>query len=288
MNQLIQDYQEHIIKQGLTVKTSKNYTYDVKTFHKWLISKNSTLENFNRYHVLKYLEYIQDNLKTATINKKINSLYHFNQYLIEKNIKENLVIFNDKDRIKDTSAKQVDVFTEAEQEHLLFYLLKDDVDIRVKSVTLILMMTGIRVSELIHIKLKDIDYILNEIVVRGKGNKSRTIPLKPIVIKAIKEYISTERRKSKYAEESEILFVTERAGQPSRDTIRLWIKPLEAVINSKVYPHKFRHNFATNLINKGVEITTVAAILGHSDIQTTIDYYVNTSKENKQKAIDKL
>lgn len=146
-------------------------------------------------------------------------------------------------------------------------------------------MTGIRVSELIHIKLKDIDYIVQEIVVRGKGNKSRTIPLKPMVIKAMKEYIKAERMKSKYAEGSDYLFVTERAGQASCDSVRLWIKPLEAVINSKVYPHKFRHTLAANLINKGVEITTIAAILGHSEIQTSIDYYVNISKENKEKPL---
>jgi len=289
MNQLIQDYQEYIINQGLSIKTSKNYTYDVKTFHKWLKSKDSNLKTFNRYHILKYLEYMNSNLKTSTINKKINSLFSFNNYLIEIGIKENLVIFNDKDRVKTaTTAKQVDVFTKSEQEHLLFHLHKDDVNIRVKAVTLLLLYSGIRASELINIRLKDIDYLLNELTIIGKGNKKRVIPLKSIVTKAIKEYISEERIKSKYAKDSDFLFVTERAAKPSRDTVRLWIKPLENVIDAKIYPHKFRHSLATNLINKGVEISTVAAILGHSDIQTTIDFYVNISKENKEKAIGKL
>ena len=288
MNQLIKDYQDYIIKKGLTIKTAKNYTYDVKTFNKWLISKESTLKTYNRYHILKYLEYMKDTLKTSTINKKINSLYHFNQYLIEKEIQDSLVIFNDKDRIKETGNKQVEVFTEAQQEHLLFHLHKDDIDIRLKAVILLLIFTGIRARELINIKLKDIDYLVNDLIVTGKGNKNRTIPLKPIVTKAVKEYISQERIKSKYAKDSDYLFVTERAKKPSRDTIRLWIKPLEKVINTKIYPHKFRHTLATNLINKGIEISTVASILGHSDIQTTIDYYVHISKENKTKAIEKL
>ena len=192
MNQLLEKYQDHILNQGLSIKTSKNYLSDVKVFARWLESKESTLKTYNRYHILKYLEYMKETLKTSTINKKINSLYHFNKFLIEKDIKESLVIFNDKDRIKITGSKEVEVFSEAEQEHLLFYLHKEDIDLRLKAVTLLLLYSGIRVSELINIKLDHVDYLLNELTIIGKGNKKRTIPLKPIAIKAIKAYISVE------------------------------------------------------------------------------------------------
>lgn len=147
--------------------------------------------------------------------------------------------------------------------------------------------TGLRVSELVNIKLSHIDYDKRELVVIGKGKKRRNIPLKTCVINQMKTYINGDRRKSKH-HKSPYLVLSQRKDKMSREAVCRLTKIIKSDINSKIYPHKFRHSFASRLVQKGVLISTVAEILGHRDIQTTLDYYVNTSKADKIRAIDRL
>jgi len=119
----------------------------------------------------------------------------------------------------------------------------------------------------------------------GKGKKQRVVPLKDIVIKKIDDYIKGDRKKSKH-HHSKYLIISQRSDIMSREVITRKLKILNKYIDCRIYSHKFRHNLATELVKKGVRINVVAEILGHSNIQTTIDYYVNTSTRDKRQAID--
>ena len=289
---IIYEFEEYLIADGKATKTIESYKGDIKSFLDWLATKDNIFTgNLKRFHITSYKNYlVQDNYEINTINKKINSLQSFNQFLIENNyISEKIVdLKKDKARVASGSEKEVEVFTDEEIEKLLFYIQSEEVTSRNRLIILMLMYTGVRVSELVNIKLRDIDILaMNLTIAWGKGGKRREIPMKGEVIDSIKEYLEGERRDSKFAE-SQFLILTKRAGKMDRDAINKILSKMEQHLKIRMHPHKFRHTFCTNLIKKGVELTTVAKLAGHASIQTTADFYINTSQKDKREAVELL
>ncbi|MDI3534920.1 MAG: integrase/recombinase XerD [Thermosediminibacterales bacterium] len=186
------------------------------------------------------------------------------------------------------SGQEVEVFSEEEVEKILFYIQDEkNASIRDKMIVYMLLYTGVRVSELVSIKLRDIDFFTRELRIIGKGGKYREIPLKQEVIETIKEYMETERKQNKF-KESSYLILTQRAGRAHRDAVLKMLKRIGKKLGIKMYPHKFRHTFCSMLLKRGVPITTVSKLAGHSNIRTTSDYYINTSKKEKREAVELL
>ena len=138
-----------------------------------------------------------------------------------------------------------------------------------------------------NLKTKDIDLLALNIKVVGKGQKYREIPLKPEAAGAIKEYLGGERKDSRFGQ-SEYLLLSQRSEKLDKDTINKLLRKHGKKLGLILYPHKYRHTFCTRLLNKGVDLTTVAKLAGHANIQTTASYYINTSREDKQKAVSLL
>lgn len=289
---IICEFKEYLIADGKANKTIESYKGDIKSFLDWLATKDNIFTgNLKRFHITSYKSYlVQNNYEINTINKKINSLQSFNQFLIENNyITEKVVdLKKDKAKLAAGSEKEVEVFTDIEIEKLLFYIQSEFVSSRDRLIILLLQYTGARVSELVNIKLKDIDILaMNLTIAWGKGGKRREIPMKCEVIDAIKEYLEGERKDSKFVE-SQFLILTKRSGKMDRDAINKILSKMEQHLNIRMHPHKFRHTFCTTLIKMGVELTTVAKLAGHSSIQTTASFYVNTSKQDKRQAVELL
>ncbi len=186
------------------------------------------------------------------------------------------------------SEGEVEVLTDAETEKLLFYIQSQKVTARDRLIILMLLYTGVRVSELVNVKLKDIDLLaMNLTISCGKGGKRREVPLKGEVIDAIKEYLEDERKRNKFAE-SEFLILTSRAGNMDRDAVNKLLNKMGKTLEIRLHPHKFRHTFCTRLLKRGAELTTVAKLAGHSSIQTTAKFYINTSQKDKRDAVEML
>jgi len=187
------------------------------------------------------------------------------------------------------SEREVEVLTEEETEKLLFSISdRRKVDVRESLVVTILLYTGLRVTELVNLKLKDIDLLACSLTVRcGKGGKIRDVPLRSEVNEAIKEYLCTKRKENKH-NDSEYLFLTQRSGKMDRDTVNKILRKIGKETRLNLYPHKFRHTFCTRLVKKGVELTTVAKLAGHANIQTTASFYINTSRVDKEQAVNLL
>jgi len=287
-NELLRIYEKYIYNQGLSPMTIDNYMVDIRVLLKWLKDKNIFYHQISRKIAKEYLAYILDGHQVNSYNKIVCSLSHFNKFLLKLKGHDHLVFIHGKDQIKDITKKSVDTFTEEEQEIIKHLLEKNVLSPRTDLIVALLFYTGIRVGELTSIELKNIDYEKKELTVIGKGKKRRSIPLKPLVLKKIKTYIKNTRQKSKYSSGSKYLIVSQRQGFLTREAATRSLKVLNEYIDARVYAHKFRHNFATILVNKDVRVNLVAEILGHNSIQTTIDYYVNTSKKDRRKAIDLL
>ena len=134
---------------------------------------------------------------------------------------------------------------------------------------------GLRVSELINLKISDLFFNEDLIKVTGKGNKQRLVPISAINISYINKYIENSRKKLKINPlYSDILFLNRRGNSISRAMIFTIIKNLskESGFNKKISPHTFRHSFATHLLENGADLKTIQQLLGHESITTTEIY----------------
>ncbi|WP_315672072.1 tyrosine-type recombinase/integrase [Clostridium sp. 19966] len=135
-----------------------------------------------RFYITSYKNYLVDNsYESATINKKVNSIGAFNNFLIEKGYMADNVVDLKKDKIKIAfgSGEQVEVYSDNQLERIQFYIQNHKkVSLRDKMIIQLLMFTGVRVSELCDIKLKNIDFLLSQIKIVGKGGNVRAVPVK--------------------------------------------------------------------------------------------------------------
>lgn len=291
-NPILKEFEESLVADGKGSKTVESYTGDIKGFLDWLADKNVDFKgNITRFYITSYKEYLLGNKYTVnTINKKMNSLHCFNHYLIIKGLCREKAVYPNKDKFKVArgSEGEVEVFSEAEVEKILFYLeQKEQVNQRDRAAILLLLYTGLRVSELVKLKLKDLDLLTLQLKVVGKGGKYREVLLKAEAAEVVKEYLEGDRRSHKLAD-SDYLFLTQRAEKMDKDTVNKLLRRHGRQLGLVMQPHKFRHTICNRLLIKGVELTTVAKLAGHASIQTTAQFYINTSREDKQQAVNLL
>ncbi|CAM3196029.1 site-specific tyrosine recombinase XerD [Kaistella daneshvariae] len=146
---------------------------------------------------------------------------------------------------------------------------------------------GLRVSELIDLKISNINFKELYLKVEGKGNKTRFVPLARYTADLIKDYIENVRSKYKVNKKCEdILFLNSRGSSMSRVIVFIIIKELteKAGISKKISPHTFRHSFATHLLQNGADLRYIQEMLGHSSITTT-EIYTHLKNEELREVI---
>lgn len=289
---ILAEFEKYLLIDGKRPKTVTSYKGDIKIFLSFLEEKKVDFSGqLTRFYITSYKEkLLEADYSINTINKKINSLISFNHFLIDQGLTSDQVVFPSKDKIKIAAGSEgeIEIFTDMEVEQILFYIEeKQKVNQRDKVVILILLYTGLRVGELVNLKIKDLDLLTLNLKVVGKGGKYREVPLKAEVADTIKVYLEGERKKSKFAA-SDYFLLTERASQMNPDAVNKLLNKHGQKLNLVMKPHKFRHTFCTRLIGKGVELTTVSQLAGHSNIQTTAKFYINVSRENKEDAVNRL
>jgi len=165
--------------------------------------------------------------------------------------------------------------------------VSNDLGKRNKCMIEVLYGCGLRVSELIDLKISNINFKELYLKVEGKGDKARYVPLAKFTAKLIKEYISEVRSKYKINKKCEdILFLNSRGSAMSRVIVFIIIKELteKAGINKKISPHTFRHSFATHLLQNGADLRYIQEMLGHSSITTT-EIYTHLKNEELRDVI---
>ena len=178
------------------------------------------------------------------------------------------------------SKKLPSVLTIDDINNILDIKIKNNFDIRNKAMLEIIYATGLRVSELVNLKIYDID--INEALVRtmGKGSKERIIPIGEYAIEAIKNYLKVRGSFLK-KEINDYLFLNNHGKKMTRQGFFKILKKIakEKNIKKEISPHTLRHSFATHMINNGADLKTIQELLGHSDISTTQIYtHISTEK----------
>jgi site-specific recombinase XerD len=271
----IQEYEEYLRADGKAEKTIQSYLSDVRAFTAYLSTINiATSKQLTRQHIVTYRkQLLSQNRRPATVNKAINSLHSYTDWLIKNGIlpAQQPLVRPAQDRIKIASGSEA----------------SPDVSLRDRLIIHFLLYTGTRVGELCSTRISDLDLLTGQLKIIGKGGKYREVPLRPDLVAMIQTYIKQERAVSKYAS-SPYLFVSQRAEILNRDTVNTILEKLGAATGLHLYPHKFRHIFCTRLIGAGVLISTVSKLAGHAGVDTTARYYINISREEKQAAVNLL
>ena len=287
----LRGFGQYLAGDGKSPKTIESYVGDAAGFLAYLGRMGAVFGGeIRRFHITGYRGHLlESRYEASTINKKINSLQAFNRYIVDQGLASETVVDLRKDRVKVASGseKQVEVFSEKQLERLLFYVQGNRASIRDRTIVLTLLYTGVRVSELCGIKIRNIDFLTGHIGVIGKGGKFRELPMKPEVSEAIRGYL-IERAKSKFVD-SEYLFLGQR-GPLQRDAVNTLLEKLSAGagMDVRLKPHTFRHTFCTRLVKKGVPLPTVSKLAGHSSVETTARFYVNSSRDDKMRAVSML
>ncbi|MEK4712066.1 tyrosine-type recombinase/integrase [Sporosarcina sp. FSL K6-5500] len=285
----LERFKRWLVEEGKAEATIASYVNDVNQFNRYLAAKNVDAGVFlTRFYFTTYLkELAVAKMANSTINKKVNSLKVYNDWLFQEKIVENVFISIKKDRVKIAagSEAEVSVLTDDQVENFLFHLEKESQ--RNKLIGYLLTFTGLRVSEIVHIQRTDVDQLTGQLTVRGKGGKLRVIPLRKDVLEAMQHYLQDERASSKFSN-SPSLLVSQRAEKLHRDAVRRLLESTGKNLGFHIHPHMMRHTFCTRLLRNGVDITTVSKLAGHSNLNMTVKYYINISKDEKQSAVDRL
>ncbi|MGE7664283.1 tyrosine-type recombinase/integrase [Ureibacillus composti] len=285
------EFKQWLFTEGKAVKTIESYVNDVKGFQSYLQEKLKDVPVLSRFSFVRYKEHlVKENYAVSTINKKINSLKVYNDFLRTEGIISESFIQLKRDRIKIAAGSEdnVDALSDEQVEQLLFYVEnRNKVSARNKLIVYLLLYTGVRVSELVGIKIADIDFLTSQLVVIGKGGKRREIGLIQDVLQLVRDYMKEERSASNFSH-SDYVLVSQRAEKMHRDAVRDWLAKTSKELGFKLHPHLFRHTFCTRLLKKGVDLTTVSKLAGHSTVNMTARFYIQTTKQEKMDAVNLL
>lgn len=271
---LIKDFVLHLASvEGLAKNTCQSYHNDLIIFSHYLTEREVILTEVNTQHISDYLFFrVQDGISNTTNARIQSSLKRFYRYLVH----EKHIAANPTDAIKrpKSSRKVPQSLSESEVEALLQAPdLGTAIGLRDKAMLEMLYATGLRVSELINIRLFDYDLNAGVLKVMGKGSKERLLPLGEYAHEWLTRYLS-QRETLLQRKPSDFLFLSKRGQGMTRQTFWHAIKrhAVQADIQADLSPHTLRHAFATHLLNHGADLRIVQMLLGHSSVSTTQIY----------------
>lgn len=282
MNELIEEFLSYIsVERGMAKNTLSSYKRDLMRFSKFLGSeKIDSVDKVSRQMITSFMMAEKDRgLSSNSISRELACIKSFFKFLASENrIKEDVagIIESPKlwKRLPSTlSLDEVEDLLKAPN-------LKDVMEIRDKACLELMYATGMRVSELVNLRMNDLNMDVGFVKCFGKGSKERIVPFGRKARGSLLMYLDRSRPKFLKNKVSNFLFLR-RGGKPmSRQTFWKIIKKYvrQAGIKKKVTPHSLRHSFATHILERGADLRVVQEMLGHADISTT-QIYTHISKD---------
>lgn len=275
------------IERGLSANTVISYKRDIEKYLTFLTEKKITqLDEVSRFEILDFLQTLrQSGAADNSIIRMVSSLRKFHQYL-----KRESIVSDDPMQLIDTP-KKASTLPKAISPQAVEQLLEapdttTPLGVRDRTILELMYATGLRISELVNLKLADMHLTMGFIQTMGKGEKERIIPLGEIASQWLDHYLDGARvyLQDQSAETSEYVFLNSRGKGLSRQGVWKKVKQLalEAGIDQNVTPHTLRHSFATHLLENGADLRMVQELLGHADISTTQIYTHITKTRLKQ------
>ncbi len=280
------------VEKGLSKNTVQAYRSDLVMFEAFLSQKGVDLNSLSKDHIVDFLDLLRDKAYAlSSICRFISSLKGFCRFLlIEKRLaedpSESLRAPKKWDRLpKALSVEQVrEVLSVAgDPAGPLKNALGRALFARNSAMVELLYSSGLRVSELVTLKMQDINFEAGFVRVIGKGSKERVVPVNQRAIQKVKKYLAEFRPALLGKRASEYLFLTGRGAPMTRQRFWQAIKDFGRQIGIELSPHSMRHSFATHLLDGGADLRSLQKMLGHSDISTT-QIYTKVTMDRIRKA----
>lgn len=267
-------------------KTVSAYENDLNQFSNFIFANNqeNDLSQINYNQIRSWIvSLVENNVQATTVNRKVSSLQAFYKFLV----KSKQISVNPLTKHKSLKAgKKIQIpFSELEVKKVLTQSIfsNDFEGVRNKLIIDLLYTTGIRRTELIELKVSDVDLYNFTIKVLGKRNKERIIPLLPECVVQLKDYLNF-RSDLQEIKQQNILFLTNAGIKLNISLVYRLVNKYFSGVTEKVKtsPHIVRHSFATHLLNGGADISAVRDLLGHASLASTQVYTHNSLSELKK------
>lgn len=280
-NELLDEFIDHLwLEDGLAKNTLDSYRIDLAQFSEWLIkTEGKDLVKVTQSDIQQFLAVKFPTSKPRSISRLIASLRRFYRFALRENrIGADPTLQIESPKLPRSLPKSL---SEEDVESLLNApALSQPLGLRDRAMLEVLYASGLRVSELVGLKVTEVS--LNEGVIRvtGKGSKTRLVPMGEEAVEWISKYLKESRPEILQKRLSDSLFVTQRGQAMTRQAFWYLIKRYAVIagINKSLSPHGLRHAFATHLLNHGADLRVVQMLLGHADISTT-QIYTHVARE---------
>ena len=269
------------LEDGLSRNTLDSYRLDLTQFANWLNERHrKTLFKADHADLLAYLAYrVAGKAKATSTSRLLSSLKRFYQHALRQGIIALDPTLNiDSPKLPRSLPKTL---TEADVEKLLAAPNVDDpLGLRDRTMLETLYASGLRVSELVTLKVAQVSQDMGVVRIIGKGAKERLVPLGEEALDWIRRYLKEARPRILDKRAADAMFVTHRGTAMARQSFWHLIKRYSALagLDKPISPHTLRHAFATHLLNHGADLRVVQLLLGHSDISTT-QIYTHVARE---------
>ena len=273
------------LEDGLARNTLESYRRDLVKFGDWLRAQRKvSLLAATRADLLGFLAHqVQRRAKATTASRQLSSLKRFFRYQVRQGkISADPTLNIDAPKLPRPLPKSL---TEQDVEALLGApRVEAPLGLRDRAMLETLYASGLRVSELVGLKVAQVSQDMGVVRVVGKGSKERLVPLCEEAISWIRRYMKESRPALLSGRASEALFVTARGGPMTRQAFWHLIKryAVQGGVAKPLSPHTLRHAFATHLLNHGADLRVVQLLLGHADISTTQIYTYVARERLKQ------
>jgi integrase/recombinase XerD len=275
---LVKNFLDYLnVEKGLTPLTVGAYKSDLTQFAEFLAVRRRDLDKATREDVRGFMSQLFANgVKDRSVARKLSTLRHFYKYLLlDRIIKEDPTLDIDSPKQwkvlpKSLAVSEIDSMLEAAGQagdsKLSAALAQRD-----QTMLEVFYAGGMRVSEIINVKLEDLKLEFGYILVRGKGDKERIVPIGKAAQERLSAYLADGREALLKRKISSILFVRRGGGRMTRQWVWQMVKDASAS-GRHASPHMLRHSCATHMVENGADLRTVQTILGHADISTSQIY----------------
>ena len=268
------------MERGLSPNTLAAYRADLTALDRWLDSRNTDITTAKRADLLSFMaSRIEAGARPRSTARQLSSFRRFYRYLVREGV------------VREDPTAQIDMpkvgrslprsLTEEEVEALLAApSVSDPLGHRDRTMLEVLYATGLRVSELVSLKISSVSLSQGVLRIVGKGDRERLIPLGEEAVQWLQQFLQGPRVEILLERQTDYLFPTRRGDRMTRQAFWHIIKrhARNAGVQKELSPHTLRHAFATHLLNHGADLRVVQMLLGHSDLSTT-QIYTHVARE---------
>jgi integrase/recombinase XerD len=268
---LLKNYRAYIaIEKGLSNNSVESYCSDLGKFSMFLEGIGGTLPEFTKPDVIDFMERLTDEgFSSASISRCLSSIRGLARYMLIENLRDDDPTENISSPRKGSRLPKA-ISLRVVKDLLLAqggkFALRD------MAMVELLYSSGLRVSELVGIRVSDVNFDAGYLRITGKGNKERIVPAHLDALKSVSIYMESLRPLLLKGKNSEYLFVSNRGKPMSRQRFWQTLKAYGRSAGVDLSPHTLRHSFATHMLEGGADLRSVQKMLGHSDISTTQIY----------------